>query len=116
MIKYIILITIRKFHYVRSSAINKDRQEALLGGGSSCQSGINQGAAQRVLGQKSKVTKFSQTSTSETLSKWLVQESDSKREGQSLPHHYHGYTKRKLTLYNSTNNIFSAYTMVIVKL
>lgn len=38
--------------------------------GLSCQSDINQGAAQRL---ESEVTKFSQTSTSETQSKWLVQ-------------------------------------------
>lgn len=113
VIKYIILIIIRMFHYVRSSAINKDAQEGRWGRshfGPSCQSGINQGAAQRVRGQKSKVTKFSQTSTSETQSKWLVQKSGSDGEGKVLgqipPHHHLGYTKRKITLYYSTNTVF----------
>lgn len=31
VIKYIILIIIKRFHYVRSSAINKDAQEGRLG-------------------------------------------------------------------------------------
>lgn len=93
VIKYIILIIIRRFHYVLSSAINKDAQ-------SGCWGSSPTGFSVRVAlfkvqlresggGQKLKVTKFSQTCTSETQPKWLVQKSGSRREGSdssaSLP-------------------------------
>lgn len=48
----------------------------------SCQSGINQGAAQRLESRgKSQRLKFSQASASETQSKWLVQKGGSEGEG-----------------------------------
>lgn len=43
----------RRFHYVRSSAVNKDAQEGRHVG-SPVKSGINQGAAQRFGGEKVK--------------------------------------------------------------
>lgn len=68
-----------------------------------------------VRGQRSKVTKFSQTSTSKTQSKWLVHKDGSGEEGKLLghvPNHYYlGYTKRRITLYSC---FFLAYVQVIV--
>ena len=52
----------------------------------SCLSGINQGAAQRFesRGRSQRFQKFSQTSTSQTQSKWLVQKSGSEEKGKLL--------------------------------
>lgn len=70
-------------------------------------------------GKRSTVTKFSQTSTSETQSKWLVQKSSSFGEGQIPPRHHLGYTKRGIALYYSSNTVFflclhTGYCLVIV--
>lgn len=82
----------------------------------SCLSGINQGAAQRLefRGRSQRLYKFSQTSTSETQSKWLVQKSGSEREGWlpgQSPSTTASVTLQRITaLYYSTNTVLCLNT------
>ncbi len=70
-------------------------------------------------GKKSKVTSFSQATTSETRPKWLVQKVGVIGKVIFLPNHNLGYTKRKITLYYNINTFFSlclhtGYCLVMV--